>query len=316
MCVEVHLVRSLVSSPCHCLQDMEEREEELNLIIPKELELCPRVKELKHSAPVRILVNIHIYINLIQCLHCLCDLWKCCLSGYGVPAGLPNGQANTGKCPYSVLLMNMWLSFYLLKDALSVFFTQIWFGCLLCVWFSGYGVMPDAMGTKGAGASSGKGLKGGAFPLMQPSATPQEGAVPQLAITQGAAPVAPAAPAPEPTSGILVMVTQDKYQKQPSPGPQGKGYKLMQLIATPEPAPAPAPEATPEPAPAPEPAPVVPQGKGLKEITSGPEPLISHGDPEPEPAAVVPQGKCCELCSTWFLMQHLQITSQLVCRMY
>ncbi|CAB1440080.1 unnamed protein product [Pleuronectes platessa] len=158
-------------------------------------------------------------------------------TGYGVPAGLPKGQ-----------LAN-----------------------------TGYGVMPDARGTKGAG----KGLKGGALPPTQPSAAPQEGAAPQLAITQGAAPVAPAAPAPEPTSGILVMVTQEKYQKQPSPGPQGKGYKLPQLIATP--APAPAPEATPEPAP------VVPQGKGLKETTSGPEPGISHGDP---------QGKCCDLCTT------------------
>ena len=75
--------------------------------------------------------------------------------------------------------------------------------------------MPNGKGTKGAGVSNGKGLKGEVITPEQPSAAPEE----DVAITQGVAPAAP-----EPTSGILVMVTQEKYQKLPPPVPQGKSY--------------------------------------------------------------------------------------------
>lgn len=133
-------------------------------------------------------------------------------------------------------------------------------------------MMPNGKGTTGAGASNGKGLKGGVLSPEQPSAAPEEGVAPQQAITQGAAPVAP-----EPTSGILVMVTQEKYQKLPSAVPQGKSYKHTPVIpqATPEPAPA-IPQGK-DPKPAPEPAPI-----GPKAATSG---------PAPESAAAIPQGK-------------------------
>lgn len=158
------------------------------------------------------------------------------------------------------------------------------------IWLSGYGMLPNGKATKGAGASNGKGLKGEVLSPEQPSTAPEEGVAPQQAITQGVAPAAP-----EPTSGILVMVTQEKYQKLPSPVPQGKSYKPAPLIpqATPEPLPAfpqgkgpkPAPEPTPEPAF------VNPQGKSPKAVTSGPAPVVPQSNPAPEPAAVVPQGK-------------------------
>ncbi|XP_044035180.1 calymmin isoform X23 [Siniperca chuatsi] len=160
-------------------------------------------------------------------------------TGYGGPAGVPNGQlakaANTG-----------------------------------------YGMMPNGKGTKGAGASNEKGLKGRVLSPEQPSATPEKGVASQQAITQGAAPVAP-----EPTSGVLVMMTQEKYQKLPSPVPQGKSYKQTPVIpqATPEPAPAPAIPQDKDPMPAPEPTPE-PAPMGPKAATSG---------PAPEPAAVLPQ---------------------------
>eukprot|EP00064_Thunnus_orientalis_P007330 superscaffoldBa00000806_g7350 len=107
---------------------------------------------------------------------------------------------------------------------------------------TGYGMMPN-----------GKGLKGEVLAPEQPSAAPEQ----EVAITQGVAPAAP-----EPTSGILVMVTQEKYQKLPPPVPQGKSYK-------------PVPQATPEPLP------VLPQGR---DPTPAPEPT-------PEPAFMDPQGK-------------------------
>ncbi|XP_040885382.1 calymmin [Toxotes jaculatrix] len=173
-------------------------------------------------------------------------------TGYGAPAGAPNGQ---------------------FAKAAS----------------TGYGMMPNGKATKGAGAFKGLGLKGGVLSPEQPSAAPQEGAVPQQAITQGAAPVAP-----EPTNGILVMVTQEKYQKLPLPVPQGKSYKQMPLIpqATPEAAPVLPQSNDPKPAlePTPEPAPMGPQGKGPKAATSGPAPVVPQSNPLPEPAAALPQG--------------------------
>lgn len=201
---------------------------------------------------------------------------KLFFTGYGGPAGVPNGQlakaANTGK--YSCTCT----SFVSCRYVLSGFTLKFGF-------ISGYGMMPNGKGTKGAGASNGKGLKGGVLSPEQPSATPEEVVAPQQATTQGAAPVAP-----EPTSGILVMVTQEKYQKLPSPVTQEKSYKQTPLIpqAMPEPAPAipqgktpmPAPESTPEPAP-----------MGPKAATSGPVPVVHQTNPAPEPAAVLPQGK-------------------------
>ncbi|KAM9336645.1 calymmin [Symphorus nematophorus] len=151
-------------------------------------------------------------------------------TGYGGPAGVPNGQlakaANTG-----------------------------------------FGMMPNGKGTKGAGASNGKSLKGGVLSPEQPSAAPEEGVTPQQAAT-------PAPAAPEPTSGILVVVTQEKYQKLPSPVPQGKSYKQTPLV----------PQATPEAAP------VIPQGKEPKSASEPtPAPAATSG-PVPEPAAELPQG--------------------------
>ncbi|XP_047183625.1 calymmin isoform X5 [Scophthalmus maximus] len=135
-------------------------------------------------------------------------------TGYGGPAGVPNGQlaqsANTG-----------------------------------------YGMMPNGKGTKGAGASNGKGLKGGVFSPVQSSAAPEEGVPPQQAITQG------------------------------------KSYKQIQLTATLEPALA-LPQAN-DPNPIPGPAPMGPQGKGPKATASGPEPVFPQSNQAPKPAAVLPQ---------------------------
>lgn len=153
-------------------------------------------------------------------------------------------------------------------------------------------MMPNGKATKGAGVSNEKGLKGGVLSPEQPSAAPEEVVIPPLAVTEGPAPIAP-----EPTSGILVMVTQEKYQKLPSPVPQGKSYKQTPLIpqATTEPEPAPViPQGKgPKPAaePTQEPAPVSPQGKGPKAYTSGPAPVVPETNPAPEPEAVPPQGK-------------------------
>ncbi len=152
----------------------------------------------------------------------------------------------------------------------------------ISIWFSGYGMTPNG---KGAGASSGKGLKGGVLFPEQPTAAPEGDVSPQQATTPGAASVAP-----EPTSGILVMVTQEKYQKLPSPVPQGKTYKQTPLIpqATPEPAPATPQGKDPElaPEPTPEPAPTGPDA-----ATSGPVPAVTQSNPAPEPAEDLPQGK-------------------------
>lgn len=201
-----------------------------------------------------------------------------CFIGYNGPAGVPNGHlANTGKCSCTcICLCQLYLSYVVM---FSVLFDLTFSPTYFC--FLGYGMMPNG---KGAGASNGKGLKGGVLSLEQPSAAPAEGATPQQA-TRGAAPAAP-----EPTSGILVMVTQEKYQKLPSPVPQGKSYKQTPLIpqATPEPAPAlpqgkalkPAPEPTPEPA-----------SMGSRAATSGSASGVLQVNPAPEPAAALPQGK-------------------------
>lgn len=177
--------------------------------------------------------------------------------------------------------------FYLLELCSWRFSIQICFEFdpHISVWFSGYGMMPNG---KDAGASKGKGLKGGVFSPEQPGAAPQEGVAPQQALTQGAVPVAP-----EPTSGILVMVTQEKYQKFPFPVPQGKSYKQMPLIPHATPAPALPQDNDPKPAlePTPEPAVMGPQGKGPKAAASGPAPVVPQSNPAPEPAAVLPQGK-------------------------
>ncbi|XP_051928638.1 basic salivary proline-rich protein 2-like [Hippocampus zosterae] len=76
------------------------------------------------------------------------------------------------------------------------------------------------------GAPNDKGLKGDVPSPRQPSSTLQEGASPQRPIIEGGT-----LPAPEPTSGRLVLVTKDQYQKLPLPVPQGKNF--MQPQATP-----------------------------------------------------------------------------------
>lgn len=138
-------------------------------------------------------------------------------------------------------------------------------------------MMPTGKSTKGAGALNGQGLKGGVLSPEQPSAAPEKGVAPQQATTQGAAPVAP-----EPTSGILVTVTQEKYHKLPSPVRQGKSYKHTPLQATPEPAPAIPQNKDPKPAPEP---------TGPKAATSGSAAVVPQTNAGPEPAEDLPQGK-------------------------
>lgn len=137
--------------------------------------------------------------------------------------------------------------------------------------------MPNGKGTKGAGALNGQGLKGGVLSPEQPSATPEKHVTPQQATTGGAAPIAP-----EPTSGILVMVTQEKYHKLPSPVPQEKGYKHTPLQATPEPAPASPQNGDPKPAPEP---------TGPEAATSGSAAAVPQTNIGPESAEDLPQGK-------------------------
>lgn len=98
----------------------------------------------------------------------------------------------------------------------------------ISVWFSGYDMVPNGNGAKSAGWSNEKGLKGGLFSPDQPSEALRDVVALPQGITPGAKPGSP-----EPTSGVLVMVTQDKYQKLRSPVTHGKSYKQ-----TPEPAPA------------------------------------------------------------------------------
>ncbi|XP_077959677.1 calymmin isoform X30 [Gasterosteus aculeatus] len=93
---------------------------------------------------------------------------------------------------------------------------------------NGYDMVPNGNGAKSAGWSNEKGLKGGLFSPDQPSEALRDVVALPQGITPGAKPGSP-----EPTSGVLVMVTQDKYQKLRSPVTHGKSYKQ-----TPEPAPA------------------------------------------------------------------------------
>nr|XP_057918643.1 calymmin [Doryrhamphus excisus] len=78
---------------------------------------------------------------------------------------------------------------------------------------SGYGQMPYGK------APNGEGLKGDVLSPQQPSSASQEG-TPQRPIIGG-----DMLPGPAPTSGGLVLVTQDQYRRLPSPVPQGKSYK-------------------------------------------------------------------------------------------
>lgn len=157
--------------------------------------------------------------------------------------------------------------------------------------------MPYGKSSKNAGSTNGQGLKGEVLSPEQPSVAPEEEVPPHQGITQGAAPVPP-----EPTSGIIVMVTQEQHQMLPSPVPQGKSYKHIPVIplATQEPAlviplhPEPEPEATPEPAP-----------KGPKMVTSGPVSVDLQTDPvAPEPEATLPEGKYQKL--VWMLCEFFR----------
>ncbi|KAM3591524.1 uncharacterized protein V6R79_003158 [Siganus canaliculatus] len=152
---------------------------------------------------------------------------------------------------------------------------------------TGYGMMPNGKGTKGAGAvnGNGNGLKGGALSPEQPSAAPELPVTPEPAITQDEIPAAP-----EPTSGILVMVTQQKSQKLPPPVTQEKSYKQTPLIplATPEPVPV-VPQGK-DPVPVPEAAPE-PVTVDLQAPTSGPVSPVSETNQAPEPAEDLDQGK-------------------------
>lgn len=90
----------------------------------------------------------------------------------------------------------------------------------------------SGISTKGAGALDGNGQKGGVVPPAEPSAAPEAETTPQEATTE-AAPLA----VPDPTNGILVMVTLERHHKLPSPVPQGKSYKYPELEVTAEPQP-------------------------------------------------------------------------------
>ncbi|RVE59530.1 hypothetical protein OJAV_G00189510, partial [Oryzias javanicus] len=146
---------------------------------------------------------------------------------------------------------------------------------------NGYNMMPNGKGqaVRGAEVSGGKNLKGGTHfhphPHHQQQMTAQLGDVTPRVDTP---------PAPAPTNGLLVMVTQDKYQKLPSALPQGKKYKHTPLY----------PEGNQEPAPAYpeargqhlslEPAPIGPKDKNQKGVLSGPAAVVPQGIPSPEHA--------------------------------
>ncbi|XP_028331888.1 calymmin [Gouania willdenowi] len=110
-----------------------------------------------------------------------------------------------------------------------------------------------------------------------PTAAPED-AAPQRQITGAQVPVAPEAP--EPTRGIVVMVTQDKYQKLPSPVPQGTNYKQKPLIPQLKPE-------TKDTKPGPGPTPAGPVGP--KVTTSGHAPVFPQNNPVPEPGTTIPQ---------------------------
>ncbi|XP_058476523.1 calymmin isoform X2 [Solea solea] len=144
---------------------------------------------------------------------------------------------------------------------------------------AGYGMMPNGKSAMGAGATNGKGLKGGVFPPAQPSAAPQEAVILQQAMIQGALSGLPVAPG----------MTQEKNQKLPFALPQGKSYKQTPLNLQGLPEPAPAFSHGTDPLAALESIPELglmgPQGKGLKLSTPVSAPVVPQSNPEPEPAS-------------------------------
>lgn len=140
---------------------------------------------------------------------------------------------------------------------------------------------PNGKNTKGAGGLDGSSLKGGVASPAEPSTAPETAFTPQQATTEGEPLVVP-----DPTSGILVMVTQERHHTLPSPVPQGKIYKYPELEATVEPEPVVPQSKDPQPAitaavePIPEPT-----------FTPGPAPVFTEANPRPVEAEEVTQGK-------------------------
>lgn len=136
--------------------------------------------------------------------------------------------------------------------------------------------------TKGAGVLDGSGQKGGVVPAAVPSAAPEADITQQQATTE-AAPLL----VPEPTSGILVMVTRERHHELPSPVPQGKTYKYPELETTVEPEPV-APQSQ-EPQPAVTAAVEPPPAEAA--VTLGPAPVVTEANPGSVEVDEVPQGK-------------------------
>lgn len=136
---------------------------------------------------------------------------------------------------------------------------------------------PSGKATKGAGALDGDGQKGGVVPAAEPSAAPEHQA------TTEAAPLV----VPEPTSGILVMVTRERHHELPSPVPQGKSYKYPELEATVEPEPV-VPQSQ-EPQPAVTAAVEAPPAEAA--VTLGPAPVVTEANPGSVEVDEIPQGK-------------------------
>ncbi|XP_061665966.1 collagen alpha-1(I) chain-like [Syngnathoides biaculeatus] len=89
----------------------------------------------------------------------------------------------------------------------------------------GFVQMPYGKGPKMPGALNGKGLVGDVLSPQHPGSALREAASPQRAIIEGGA-----LPPPEPTSGRLVLVTQDQHRKLPSPMPQGKHHMQAPVL--------------------------------------------------------------------------------------
>ncbi|KAM4524094.1 calymmin [Odontesthes bonariensis] len=149
---------------------------------------------------------------------------------------------------------------------------------------NGYGTMQNGKGQtfQGADVSNGKSYKGRVPSPQQQAEAAVENVSSQHVITEGEVP-----DVPEPTSGLLVMVTQEKYQKLPPYVPQGINYKQTPLIheATPEPVSVHPEARDSDHAPEPEPAPMGPRDKGQKGATSGPAPVVPQSNPVPEAEA-------------------------------
>lgn len=141
---------------------------------------------------------------------------------------------------------------------------------------------PSGKATKGAGAFDGNGQKGGVVPVAEPSATSETDLTPQQAATEAAPLVVP-----DPTSGILVMVTRERHHELPSPVPQGKSYKYPELEATVEPEPVAPQSEEPQPAVTAAVEPTLAEPS----VTLGPAPAVTEADPGLVEAEEVPQGK-------------------------